>query len=232
MRIAIGVLGMALPFALLIGNYIINEADILNSNTFIAHKENCYRQYTADGWFKSSISHYYYTTVGELFTGILTAVAIFMLCYKGHPLRDTDRIRISDNLATNIAGIAAICVAWFPTSAKECITDNVRTFLSSETTANIHYASAALFFGALALMCMVNFRRTNVSGFAMGRYSTLYLLCGIGILFFMLCAFLCGQVFYEKGSFLDRIHSVWICETIMLLLFGFSWLVKGAKADA
>lgn len=228
LRKAIGILGMVLPFALLIGNYLINEADILNSSTFIIVDKECYSEYAALDSFKSSISHYYYSTVGELFTGILTVVAVFMFCYKGHPLRDTDRIRISDNFATNLAGFAAIGVAWFPCSADDCITDNVRTFLSSSTTAAIHYISAALFFGALAFMCIVNFRRTNTRGFAAASDSWIYLWCGIGIIFFMGCAFVFGNLIYD--IWVSDWRLIWIFETLMLLLFGYSWLRKGVKA--
>ena len=85
-RKAIGWLGLLLPFILLIGNYVINKLDVLNSNFFI--RTDCYKvPYASAGSFKFSISHYYYSTVGELFTGVMCAVALFMFCYKGHKLR-------------------------------------------------------------------------------------------------------------------------------------------------
>src|ERR1051326_8972688 len=76
MRKAVGWLGMLLRFILLLGNICINSLDILNSNLVVL--KDCYNHYTAASSFKSSISHYYYSTVGELFTGTLCAVALFM----------------------------------------------------------------------------------------------------------------------------------------------------------
>src|SRR5919206_3039767 len=57
---------------------------------------------------QDTISHYYYTVTGDLFVGILCADALFLIVYKGYDAKD-DRW-------TNIAGVLALLVAFFPTN--------------------------------------------------------------------------------------------------------------------
>ena len=68
LRQAIGWLGILLPFALLIGNYLISLVTDFE---------------TGCNPFKMSISDYYYTRMGEVFVGTLCAVALFLFCYNG-----------------------------------------------------------------------------------------------------------------------------------------------------
>lgn len=229
LRKAIGWLGMALPFALLLGNWAINHSDVLNNSCFIqTDLKDCPFHYTADGSWKGSISHYYYTAVGELFTGVLLAVGLFMFCYKGHPLRAGEK-GLSDNTMTNLAGISAIGVAWFPTSADVCIKDNVRTFLSTSFTGNIHYAFAFIFFGSLALMSIVNFRRTEQPQyFGQGKYHGVFKFCGWGI---FACMAILGIINFllpaAVQQSIDWLHPTYCFEAVMLIFFGTSWLIKG-----
>jgi len=225
LRKAIGWLGMLLPFLLIIGNYIINQVDILNNDFFV--NTSCSCTYTADGSYKTSISHYYYSTVGELFTGVLGSVALFMLCYNGHKLREGEK-GLSDKALTSLAGIAALGVIVFPTAADDCISDTVRTFLSSQKTGYIHFGFAAVFFISLALMCMVNFRRTEDRvSFGKKPDHNFYLFCGIAIL--TCIALVPVYKFLIKGHFawLDALHPIFILEALALFFFGISWLSKG-----
>jgi hypothetical protein len=229
MRRAIGLLGMLLPVALLTANYLVNELNIMNNHFFIA--DTCSADYTADGAYKGSVSDYYYSPVGELFTGILIAVAIFLFCYKGHRLKKGE-IKISDNLLTTIAGMAALGIVLFPTSGgKDCIPDNVRTFVATENTATIHYLMAAVFFISLGLMSIINFRRTDTVGkFGKEKHHNTFLVCGIGML---ACIVIIGV--YDKfirglSVFIDSLHPVFLLETAALIFFAISWLLKG-KVD-
>lgn len=227
----IGWLGLLLPFILLITNYAVNKLDILNNAFFI--KKICSDPYVSAGSFKSSISHYYYTTVGELFTGVLCAVALFMFCYKGHKLRPGEK-GLSDNALSNLAGIFALGVVVFPTgygADNACITDNMRSFLSSTYTGYIHFANAALFFISLAVMSMVNFRRTaDIVSFGKGKEDNMYLTCGIVMLACLLLIFVYSMWVEGKVPWLDKIHPVYCLEAVALIFFGISWLLKG-KTD-
>jgi len=226
-RRAIGWLGLLLPFMLLLGNYVVNSLDILNSNFFI--NTSCYTApYKDAGSFKFSISHYYYSSVGELFTAVLCAVALFMFCYKGHKLRPGEK-GLSDSAMANLAGIFALGVVLFPTSSTWCITDNMRSFLSSSNTGYIHFSFACLFFITLAIMSMVNFRRTERrEEFGKLKNHKTYLACGI-IMLACLALIAVYSIWIQpmQIGWLDKTHPVFCLEAIALIAFGISWLIKG-----
>jgi hypothetical protein len=228
MRKAVGWLGMLLPIILLFGNYLINHADFLNNEWFV--KTNCFEIYSNGGTLKKSISHYYYSTVGELFTGTLSTVALFMFCYKGHKLREGEK-GLSDKTMTTLAGIFAIGVIVFPTSADNCISDNIRSFLSSENTGIIHLFFAALFFITLSIISIVNFRRTEDKvSFGKKEYHGLYLACGIIMILCIVLIAIYVKFFENKYETLDYLRPTFMLETIALIAFGLSWLTKG-KVD-
>lgn len=224
MRQSIGWLGLSLPFLLLVGNYIINEYNLLNNDTFVMTQCNVY---TADTSFKSSISHYYYTTVGGLFTGVLSAVALFMFSYRGYPQRD-EEIVPSDSFMTNLAGICALGVAIFPASSYSCLPDNVRTYISSETIGYIHYMFAGFFFITLSLISIFNFRRTaKVEDFGKMPSHNFYKYCGI-VMLVCISLILIYSVWLENDyPELDSYNITFILETFALIAFGLSWLKKG-----
>ena len=228
-RKAIGWLGLLLPFILLIGNYVVIKLDILNSNFFI--RSDCYNSkepYASAGSFKFSISHYYYSTVGELFTGVMCAVALFMFCYKGHKLRSGEK-GLTDSAMANLAGFFALGVVVFPTASTLCITDNMRSFLSSDATGHIHFGFACLFFITLAIMSIVNFRRTEVrKNFGKLKNHKTYLVCGI-IMLACLALIAVYSIWIQaiQIGWLDKIHPVFCLEAIALIAFGISWLIKG-----
>lgn len=226
LRKAIGWLGVSLPFLLLVVNYLINKSNILNQELFVK-TNTCFTSYKANGHWKSSISHYYYSSVGELFTGVLIAVALFMFCYKGHEKRSGEK-GLSDNALTNMTGIFALGVVAFPTSSNECITDNLRTFLSSEYAGYIHFTMAALFFISLAIMSIVNFRRTaDRVSFGLKKQHKLFLLCGIMMLLSIVLIFVYGVWIEGHFKWLDKCNPVFCLEAIALVFFGISWLGKG-----
>ncbi len=224
-RKAIGWLGMLLPFILLIGNYMINKLNLLNNAFFL--NATCSGVYKASSSFKFSVSHYYYSTVGELFTGVLCAVALFMFCYKGHALRPGEK-GLSDNATTNLAGFFALGAVIFPTGSVSCIGDNLRTFTSSMNTGYIHFTMATLFFITLALISMVNFRRTGDRvSFGKKENHPLFLVCGIMMLLCIVLIFVYSVWPALQRSWLKKIHPVFCLEAIALIFFGISWLAKG-----
>ncbi len=228
MRKAIGWLGMLLPVLLLTGNIILNYTDIFNNKLFFKIAENYH--YASPGSFKSSVSHYYYSTMGELFTGILFTVSLFMICYNGHPLRKGDK-GFSDNTMTNLAGIFALGVAIFPTSSDDFIQDNLRNYLSSDFIGYVHYFFAASFFIVLAFLCIINFRRAQQQNlFGTGPDDPFYKKCGITMLICLALVPLFAMYLEPKYQWLRNINSTFILETIALFAFGLSWLKKG-QAD-
>jgi len=225
LRKVIGWLAVSLPFLLLLVNFLINKSNVLNREFFVNTK--CFTTYEANDHWKSSISHYYYSSVGELFTGVLIAVALFLFCYKGHKKRSGEK-GLSDNTLTSITGVFALGVVAFPTSSNECITDNLRTFLSSVCIGYIHFTMAALFFIALAIMSMVNFRRTGDRvSFGLKKQHKLFLLCGFMMLFSITLIFVYSVWIDGHFKWLDSIHPVFCLEAIALVFFGITWLAKG-----
>lgn len=228
MRKAVGWLGMLLPFALLLFNWIINETNIINNAHFVKNMHCCETKYEADGSWKTSISHYYYTTVGELFTGTLCAVALFMFTYVGYKKKEGDKW-LSDSATTTLAGIFALGVIIFPASKDNCIIDNFRIFISSDLVGNIHLTFAVGFFLMLAMMSIINFRRTKEPGkFDNTWQDKLYLFCGIGMLVCLVLIALYIALLEEKDiPWLECWNPVFSFEALALQLFGLSWLTKG-----
>ena len=226
-RRAVGLIGMLLPFSLWLFNSILNDSKILNNTFWITFKA----PYIPNDNLKDSISHFYYSTVGELFTGALCAVALFLFSYRGYkkPTYGKYHYVPGDNFMCNFAAIMAMLVVIFPTSSEE-ISDNFRAFVSSKNTGYIHYAAAALFFITLSIISFVNFRRTEFpEQFGEMKSHPIYKKCAI---IMMSCMAILLVIFsMEKLGFnvswTETYNVTYWLETIMLLAFGFSWIVKG-----
>jgi len=91
LRKYLGILGIALPLTLFLGNNLEVE---------------------------QSISHYYYTGMSVFFTGVLAIFALFLISYKGFPKKKNELF--SDNFITNFAGLLAIVVIVVPTGCADC----------------------------------------------------------------------------------------------------------------
>ncbi len=224
MRFLVGVLGLSLPFSLLIGTAIINYFDVLhNTNIMVLCKPNFQIVYGT----KDTISDYYYSPVGELFVGTLSAVAFFMFSYKGYKNK-VGEFMPSDNFMVKLAGICALGIVIFPSYEPACMDDNLRSFVSSRLIGNIHYGFATLFFIALGLISLINFRRNKtVATFGQKKYDTIYKICGIGIL----ASIAVVGIFYftplQNNLFLKQFAIGYIFESFALIFFGVSWLIKG-----
>ena len=203
LRKAVGILGIMLPFLLMTGFKIVNP----------------------DCSFPPSISHFYYTDMGNLFVGTLCAVALFLFCYNGHDKADL--------VAAKLAAVFAILTAMFPTNfdaftpATEC--SRIRNEDPNVVSNLIHYVSAALLFSTFAFFSLVQFTKTNKRG-TVGeqkqKRNTVYRICGWIIVLSITSIALIGFVddWYEK---LEKFKPTFVLETIALIAFGFSWLVKG-----
>lgn len=100
-------------------------------------------------------------------------------------------------------------------------------FVSSDAAGTLHLIFAALFFVAMAVFCIVNFRRTANKGFIKNPEGRVYLFCGLGILVMLLILFV-NMLMADADE--PSTNLVFWMETIMLFLFGFAWLVKGKAA--
>ena len=225
LRQLIGVLGIALPFLCWAVNALVNRLDLLNNPILVDKDKSCI--YTPGADLKSSISHFYYTAAGPLFTGILLTVSIFLFCYTGHPeKKEDDRFSwLTDRRVAVLAALYALGIVIFPTSSSSPITDNIHIFVSSELAGNIHFGFAALFFLAMALMSIINFRRNPGKVLIMDAEGKVYLLCGWGMIICLVVLAVSMFVSSMGNWFSGRF--IYVMEVIMLILFGSAWLVKG-----
>ena len=197
LRKAVGWLGVLLPFSMLAGNYFLKGCTCI----------------------QDTISNYVYTVTGSLFIGILCADALFLIVYKGYDKRDA--------LWTNAAGILALGIAFLPTnddSADSCAIIH----LPYSTTRNmVHYTCAASFFLSLAYISLFLFTKsTGVKTKQKIKRNRVYRVCGVTIIIAIALIALYGLI-HQAGSRLSRIKPIFWLETIALLAFGISWLVKG-----
>jgi hypothetical protein len=193
----IGILGISMPAILLLGTFTIGHCTHL----------------------QDSISHYYYTRMGDVFVGILCAVALFLLSYKGY-----DSI---DSISSKIAGVFALMVAFFATTPNQDIQCTMFELDSNRAREVVHFVSAALFFLTLAFISFFLFTRSQ--GLKTNRKVTrnmVYRTCGIVIVVSIGLVFVYHSIPFLKNKLACYKPVFWL-EWIALIAFGTSWLVKG-----
>ncbi len=225
LRQLIGVLGIALPFMCWATNAFVNDFDLLNNELFV---NKTYSQpYSPGIALKSSVSHFYYTAAGPLFTGVLIAVSIFLFCYNGHEQNPKDKLPwLTDKRLTMFAACCALGIVAFPTGSDKPISDNIHIFVSSAKAGALHLTFAALFFVAIALLCLINFRRNSSGGLINDAEGKLYLICGWGMLACLVILAILSFTPVGNQAWVPY-NIVYILEAVMLVLFGIAWLVKG-----
>lgn len=207
LRKAIGILGVCLPIVLVFGNWLVFRSQAI----------------------EDSISYYYYTGMRGVFIGTLWAIGIFLLSYRGYDEMDA--------IAGRLACIFALGVALFPTARDRgtcdllhllrlehggCDTEHIVSF--------VHATCAALLFLSLAYFSFFLFTQTHP-----GRKhemtnrkrerNKVYYVCGTIIVGSIL-----GILVFYMGLNLRSIGgipSLFAFESIAVIAFGVSWLVKG-----
>lgn len=202
-----------------------------------------------------SISHFNFTNAREIFTGILAAVGLMMLCYKTQPdfydLIGSLKYKTEQKLAV-LAGILALCVALFPTSPiikkfnphhlKDLDQYTLNSLFTSaeipynKLNATIHTTSAVLLFGILAIFCLYIFPTPkqilkNLNGSDrefLAQNNLKYTVSGVLIISGILLA-LFGNLILDTD--LKIYYTTLIGETIALYAFGYSWFVKGREDE-
>lgn len=164
---------------------------------------------------RPSISDYYYTHMRNSFVGILCAVSLFLYAYNGY-----DAV---DRITGYIGSILALGVAFFPTTPGHPDAYDI-------LIGRFHLGFAGLFFCTLIFFSLFLFTRTHPNQQMTERKkmrNTVYYISGFIMLGCVLAIALyelfgpASQSNTESGSF------VFWCESIALMSFGVSWLVKG-----
>jgi hypothetical protein len=213
LRRAIGFIGVSLPLVLVLGKIIVEGPGI-----------------------QGSISAYYYTAMRNVFVGSLCAIGVFLMSY---------RYQKQDAIAAFLAGIFAVGVALFPTAPE------VATTARDKIIGTVHVVSAGLFFLTLAYISLLLFTKTHpektlrphklleyLSLLMVTRTipgeplksrkrwrNVIYRVCGYTII---ACIVLLGIATIPSFNYLvKQLHAVFWLESIAVVAFGISWLIKG-----
>lgn len=209
-RRAIGVLGFFLPLALL-----------------------AYGLLSADGIMRSmSVAHY--TPMRDLFVGTLCAQAVFLWSYEG--FRPNQGEIISDRATARVAAIAAALIALAPTSpegitppgygfdpSRDCTL--LQCHLGVDLADRVHLVAAAIYFAALAVYCLVLFRRGEVDSAEKRASNRIYAVCG----WLIVVSIGAIGVLFATGwdAALVALRPVFWLEVVATFAFATSWMVKG-----
>lgn len=198
LRRLIGILGMAMPLICFLGGLLF-QGDPL----------------------QSSISAYYYTNVRDVFTGIMVAVGIFMITYRGYEL--------IDDIVSNAIAVCALGVALFPCALVVIPPSNIGFFqLYSDVSSIGHAISAGSFFFLLAMNSIFIFTLSDKSKQKTKNKeirNVIYITSGVIILLALVGIGVLNLMYSPKD--LEATAYLFILETILLEAFGISWLVKG-----
>jgi hypothetical protein len=205
LRQAIGVLGVCLPLAVILGGYASSGSTV-----------------------RSSISAYYYSNMREVFVGLLCIVGAFLLSYKGYDRRDRMLSVAAGVLALGVAGFPTIRVeTGTAEEIKKAGNEVVGTFaLPAGHSMFVHYACAVLLFVCLGLISL-QFTRSDPSRSMTRqklRRNAVYRACGA----VMFGAMALVPIFRIPGLAEHQPDTlILLVEAICLGAFGISWLVKG-----
>jgi hypothetical protein len=126
-RLVIGILGVAMPILLILGEHVLFSRDVIDFP-------------------RVSLSAYYYSGLAVIFIGTLIATGIFLITFK--ITRPT-----VENVASAAAGVGAIGVALFPTGPERGeVAAPIARLIGVHTCQVIHSVSAVIFIGGLAVV--------------------------------------------------------------------------------
>ena len=197
MRRIIGVLGIGLPIIVVVGGFI--------QNGFVLGE---------------SISSYYYTNMHDFFVGLLSCVGLFLISYKGY-----ERI---DHITSDISGILALGIAFFPTSTNISGINKVGIFqLNNNTSFYFHIIFGSLFFLSLAFISIFLFTKRGDTPLTKEKKkrNLVYIISGCIILVSISCMIIYMAAFQNTN--ITGFKPILIFESLSLISFGVSWLIKG-----
>jgi drug/metabolite transporter (DMT)-like permease len=168
-----------------------------------------------------SISAYFHTTAREVFVGVLAVVGAFLISYKGFDS--------TDSRASNLAGVAAICVAAFPCQSRLAGPKLGIFQLPQNWSNHVHVLAAAVLFVTLAGISAFLFTKTDAPPNAMTDQkksrNVVYRTCAVVMALALLEIAAASLLLTEAKQ--DLYRTTLLGEAVALLAFGVSWLIKG-----
>lgn len=211
LRKTVGFLGISFPFILAFGAF-------------------------EDG-IQKSISHYYYTNMGDVFVGILFVFGMMLYSYKGYEKKDGI---FKDDIFGDLACFFALGVALFPTTPADILPDIIGAIHPADSQPGIigviHFVSAASFFLILAYFSFFLFTKSDPKkGLTLmkKRRNLVYRACGIAIAGSIVLIVVWKLLPHDIQVHFRAINNpvfknpVFYLESIAVVAFGISWLTKG-----
>lgn len=174
------------------------------------------------------LSAYYFTSVGDLFVGMLCVIGIGLIAYKGF----TD----AEDIALNIGGVLICLVALFhmePKLALQCFvkadidpSEYLLRSLQFRVPSWLHFACAVMFYvvlGYVMIFCSHASLVLQSSAKAVRLYRRLYTSLGTGFVVSVVLSFAIYKLMPDEGC-----GNLWIlvAEVLGLLCFAAFWMVK------
>jgi hypothetical protein len=211
LRKVVGWLGTLLPLILLVANPIALSIE-----------------HSSCGWLPNSVSGYYYSPVRNIFVGALVGLGLFLIAYVGADL--------GDRVITDLAGVFALGVAFFPTTptvaSPASATCETVSHLSSrqQVIGDVHAVSAVLFLIFLAWMA-IRFTTTDSPQPAPQRLlrNRIYWICAIVILASAVAAVVTN---FLPVSLRPSFPYLFLFEAVGIFAFGVSWFVDDQTLSA
>ena len=199
LRKAIGILGVALPFVLPLGQVVLHALGIQSS--------------LHEPVIENSVSSYYYTDMRNIFVGSMCAIGVFLMSYTGYD---------GDEIPGRLASLFAIGVALFPTSPLPLSTPDQKLI------GGVHLTFAALLFLTLAYFSLCLFTRTDPKKTPTPRKlqrNRIYRISGYIIL--ACIALIVVAALPPIKAMVEQLAPRFWLEAIATVAFGVSWLTKG-----
>jgi hypothetical protein len=205
LRKAVGIMGVLLPFVLIIGSFAFGYCKEL----------------------QASISDYHNTNMRDVFVGVLCAISLFLFSYTGYNTRDKIMARLS--------GVLGFVVAIFhddfdrTNSCTIIPPQDVPVWFPY-----VHFVAAGIFILTHAYLSICQFTKSNKpkgkEGKKKRQRNRIYRFCGYCII--ACVVIIVTYVIIRKcvdgvEEVLKPFKLVLVFEIISLMAFGFSWAVKG-----
>lgn len=200
MRNGIGVLGLALPIVLIAGGGIDQVQGSLSA--YYHHSPGHPAQY-GNG------------TMRDAFVGILCAIGAFLFFYRGHSLQE--------DIALNIAGVAAVVIALCPMDWP------IDLSRGSSVTEQVHMIFATTFFVTIAYVCVFRAGDTLcIMEDAVRRRVFRRVYVTLGIIMLATPALISILRLLARPP-ADSDHTTLLIEVSGVWVFASFWLIKGAE---
>lgn len=165
-----------------------------------------------------TISDYYHTKMRDVFVAVICIIAMFLFTYRGYDTKD--------RIICKLAAFCAFGVAFFPTAVTEANECTITPLVEHHWVSTLHLVFAASFFLLISFISIFQFVKSGKNAMTTNKIkrNRIYRICG-GIMIASIIGILVyWKMFAPNGA---QYRPVFFLESIALVAFGISWLVKG-----